>query len=282
MGDNKFMQYIKVGSENSRNINLHYEDHGSGDPVILIHGWPLNGGSWEKQEAALLDSGYRVVTYDRRGFGESSKPVTGYDYDTFASDLNQVIKSLELEDVTLVGSSMGTGEITRYIGKYGTENIKKAGLFASIPPYLLKTSDNPEGVDQAVFDGIIDGIKADRLGFLKQFLNDFYNMDVLGDKLISPQAFQYSWNVAARASPAGTLKCVYTWLTDFREDVKKIDVPTLILHGDADRVLPIDVTGRRLKDIVKNNKYVEVKDGPHGLIWTHADQVNDELLDFLG
>ena len=275
------MQYIGVGEENSRKINLHYEDHGSGDPVLLIHGWPLNGGSWEKQESALLDSGYRVITYDRRGFGESSKPVTGYDYDTFADDLNHVITSLELEDLTIVGFSMGTGEVTRYLGRYGSKNIKKAGLLASIPPFLLKTSDNPIGVDQSVFDSIMNAIKTDRLAFLTQFFSDFYNMDVLGGKLISEQAFQYSWNVASRASATGTYECVKSWLTDFREDVKSIDVPTLIIHGDADRILPIDVTGRRLKNIVTDNTYVEIEGAPHGLIWTHADEVNQALLDFL-
>ncbi len=275
------MQRIDVGKENSRKIKLHYEDHGSGDPVILIHGWPLNGGSWEKQESALLDSGYRVISYDRRGFGKSSQPATGYDYDTFAEDLNQVIKSLELEDISLIGFSMGTGEVTRYIGKYGTSKIKKAGLLASIPPYLLKTSDNPEGVEQSGFDDIKNAIKTDRLAFLTQFFNNFYNMDVLGGKLISDQAFQYSWNVASRASPTGTLECVNAWLTDFREDIKSIDVPTLILHGNADRILPIDVTARRLKNLINNNTYVEIDGAPHGLIWTHAEQVNKAILDFL-
>ncbi len=276
------MQYIEVGKENSKKINLHYEDHGSGDPVVLIHGWPLNGGSWEKQETALLDSGYRVITYDRRGFGKSSQPVTGYDYDTFAEDLDKVIKSLELDDISLVGFSMGTGEVTRYLGKYGSDNVKKAGLLASIPPYLLKTSDNPEGVEQSGFDDIMNAIKNDRLAFLTQFLNDFYNRDILGGKLISEQAFQNSWNVASTASPTGTYECVKTWLTDFREDVDSIDIPTLILHGDADRILPIEVTGRRLKNLIKKNVYVEIENGPHGLIWTHADQVNTALLDFLG
>ena len=275
------MQYIDVGNENSTSIKLHYEDHGSGDPVVLIHGWPLNGASWEKQELALLNSGYRVITYDRRGFGDSSQPVTGYDYDTFAADLNKLIKALELEDVTLVGFSMGTGEVTRYIGNYGTDNVKKAGLLGSIPPYLLKTSDNPDGVDKEGFNQIMAAIKNDRLAFLTQFLTDFYNMDILEGKLISKEVFQNSWNVASTASPTGTYECVKTWLTDFRKDVESIDIPTLILHGDADRILPVDKTARRLKDLVKNNTYVEIENGPHGLIWTHAEQVNKALLDFL-
>ncbi len=275
------MQYITVGKENSKDINLHYEDHGTGKPVVLIHGWPLNGGSWEKQESILLDAGYRVITYDRRGFGESSKPSTGYNYDTFTADLDKLIKSLDLQNVTLIGFSMGTGEVAHYLGKYGSNHIEKAVLLAPIPPYLLKTGDNSEGVDQSVFNGIMDAIKADRPAFLTQFLHDFYNLDVFKDKLISKQANQYSWNVAARASPIGTYECVKTWLTDFREDIKNIDIPTLVMQGTADRILPIDATGRRLNKAIKDCKYVEIGNAPHGLIWTHAEQINNELLDFL-
>lgn len=275
------MQYIEVGKENSTTIKLHYEDHGSGDPVVLIHGWPLNGASWEKQELALLNSGYRVITYDRRGFGDSSQPLNGYDYDTFAADLDKVIKTLELEEVILAGFSMGTGEVTRYIGNYGTDNIKKACLLGSIPPYLLKTSDNPDGVDGEGFEQIKATIKEDRLAFLTQFLNDFYNMDLLEGKLVSKEVFQNSWNVASTASPTGTYECVNAWLTDFRKDVEAINIPTLILHGDADRILPIDTTARKLKNLIKNNKYVEIENGPHGLLWSHAEQVNQALLDFL-
>ena len=275
------MQYINVGKENSRDINLHYEDHGSGIPVVLIHGWPLNAGSWEKQELALLDAGYRVVSYDRRGFGESSKPATGYDYDTFASDLDTVLKTLDLNYVNLVGFSMGTGEVTRYLSTYGSDRVEKAALLASIPPFLLNTPDNPLGIDKSVFDGIMDAIQTDRLAYLTQFFQDFYNMDVLGGKLISEQFNQYSWNVASRASPKGTYECVKAWLTDFREDLKSIDVPTLIMHGDADRILPIEATGRRLPEAIKGSKYVEVEDGPHGMIWSHADKINSTLLDFI-
>jgi non-heme chloroperoxidase len=275
------MQFINVGKENSKNINLHYEDHGNGKPVVLIHGWPLNGGSWERQESVLLDAGFRVISYDRRGFGQSSQPSTGYDYDTFATDLDKLINTLDLHDVILVGFSMGTGEVTRYISKYGSKRVDKSVLISSIPPYLLKTSDNPKGVDQIVFDGIMNAIKEDRLAFLTQFFSDFYNLDENEDKLISKQAVQYSWNVASRASPIGTLECTKAWLTDFREDVKNIDVPTLIIHGDADRILPIDATGRRLPEAIKDNKYVEVKNGPHCIIQTHAKQVNSALMDFI-
>jgi non-heme chloroperoxidase len=275
------MQFIKVDNENSKDIKLHYEDHGSGKPVVMIHGWPLNGGSWENQERALLDAGYRVVTYDRRGFGESSKPSTGYDYDTFTADLDKLITTLDLNDVNLVGFSMGTGEVTRYLSRYGSDRVDKAALLASIPPYLLKTDDNPDGIEQSVFDGFISAIKSDRLSFLTEFLNNFYNMDLLGGKLISEEVNRYSWNVASRASPIATLKCVTAWLTDFREDLKSLDVPTMVVHGDADRILPIDVTARRLREIIKPKKYVEIKDAPHGLIWTHSNEINQSILDFL-
>lgn len=279
--EDTLMQYISVGKENSRDINLHYEDHGSGIPVVLIHGWPLNAGSWEKQELALLNAGYRVVSYDRRGFGESSKPATGYDYDTFASDLDTVLKTLDLNYVNLVGFSMGTGEVTRYLSTYGSDRVEKAALLASIPPFLLNTPDNPLGIDKSIFDGIMDAIQTDRLAYLTQFFQDFYNMDILGGKLISEQFNQYSWNVASRASPKGTYECVKAWLTDFREDLKSIDVPTLIMHGDADRILPIEATGRRLPEAIRGSKYVEVEDGPHGMIWSHADKINSTLLDFI-
>lgn len=275
------MQFINVGKENSKDILLHYEDHGTGKPVVLIHGWPLNGASWEKQEFVLLDAGFRVITYDRRGFGLSSKPSTGYDYDTFVADLDKLMNTLDLHHAILVGFSMGTGEVTRYISKYGSKRVDKAVLISSIPPYLLKTSDNPKGVDQLVFDGIKNGIKEDRFAFLTLFFSDFYNLDQNEDKLISKQAVQYSWNIASRASAIGTFECVKSWVTDFREDVKNIDVPTLIIHGDADRVLPIDASGRRLPEVIKDNKYVEIKDGPHCIIQTHTEQVNKALMDFI-
>jgi pimeloyl-ACP methyl ester carboxylesterase len=276
------MPTITVGKENSGDIELYYEDHGSGNPVMLVHGWPLSGASWEKQVPALLETGYRVITYDRRGFGESSKPTMGYDYDTFAEDLHKLVTTLNLKDAALVGFSMGGGEVARYLGKYGNKHVSKAVFIASIPPFLLKTPDNPEGVDGSVFDGIKKGIAADRLAFLTQFLSNFYNVDVLGGKLISDQAVQLSWNIGAGASPKGTLDCVSAWLTDFRNDLKKIDVPTLVVHGDADRILPLGATGKRTQEFVKGSKLVVVEGGPHGLTWTHAEKVNRELLAFLG
>jgi pimeloyl-ACP methyl ester carboxylesterase len=275
------MPYVTVGKENSGNIDLYYEDHGSGQPVVLIHGWPLSGASWERQVLPLLDAGYRVITYDRRGFGNSSKPTSGYDYDTFAEDLDKVLTKLELRNIGLVGFSMGGGEVARYLGKHGSERVAKAVFIASVPPFLLKTADNAGGIDSSVFDGIKKGIAADRPAFLAKFLSDFYNVDVLRGERISDQAVQASWNVAAGASPKGTLDCVTAWYTDFRKDLPKIGVPTLVIHGDADRILPLAVTGTRTHEAIKGSRLVVVKGGPHGLTWTHAEKVNRELLDFL-
>jgi len=272
---------IAVGRENSTTIELYYEDHGSGSPVVLIHGWPLNGASWEKQTAALLAAGHRVITYDRRGFGRSSQPAVGYNYDTFASDLNTVLTSLSLTDVCLVGFSMGTGEVTRYIGKYGTKRVRKAVLIGTLGPYLVKAADNPDGVDASVFDGLKAAIKADRPTTLLDFLHNFYNYDVLGGKLVSERVVEDNWNVAVGASATGTLACVDSWIEDFRKDIVRNDVPTLLLHGDADRILPPDATSRRQAKMIKNVKFVELKNGPHGVLWTHAEQVNRELVDFL-
>ena len=273
--------YIKVAQENSTPIELYYEDHGSGLPVVLIHGWPLSGASWEKQTAALLAAGHRVITYDRRGFGRSSKPAVGYNYDTFAADLDVVLSTLNLTDVSLVGFSMGTGEVTRYIGKYGTKRVRKAVLIGTLGPYLVKAPDNPEGVDKSVFEGIKAAIKADRPAFLMEFLKNFYNYDVTGGKLVSERVLEDNWNVAAGASATGTRACVDSWIEDFRQDIARNTVPTLILHGDADRILPADATSRRQAKLLKNARFVEIKGGPHGLLWTYAEQVNSELVKFL-
>ncbi|MGA2139887.1 MAG: alpha/beta hydrolase [Verrucomicrobiia bacterium] len=275
------MSTINVGQENSTPIDLYYEDHGSGKPVVLIHGWPLSGASWEKQVAALLAARHRVITYDRRGFGQSSKPSTGYDYDTFAEDLDKLMTELELRDVALVGFSMGGGEVARYLGAYGSKRVSKAVFISSIPPFLLKTADNPDGVAGSVFEGIKKSIVADRPAFLSAFLANFYNVDVLRGKRISDQAVQYSWNIAAAASAKASLDCVPAWGTDFRKDLTKIDVPTLVIHGDSDRILPIAATGNRTHEAVKGARLVVVKGGPHGLIWTHADKVNPKLVNFL-
>src|SRR2546428_9889349 len=273
--------FITVGSENSKSIDLYYEDLGAGQPVVLIHGWPLNGASWEKQTAALLAAGRRVITYDRRGFGSSSKPSTGYDYDTFAADLNALLTTLDLQKVDLVGFSMGTGEVTRYIGKYGTTRVRKAVLIGTLGPYLVKAADNPEGVEAKVFEDIKAALRADRPAFLMEFLRNFYNYDVTGGKLVSERVLEDNWNVAAGASAIGTVACVDAWVEDFRKDIPKNTVPTLILHGDADRILPPDATSRRQAKMIKNVTFVELPGGPHGVLWTHADRTNTELVSFL-
>jgi non-heme chloroperoxidase len=273
--------FVEVGQENSTPINLYYEDHGSGSPVVLIHGYPLTGASWEKQVPALLAAGHRVVTYDRRGFGKSSQPTIGYDYDTFADDLHTLIAHLELEDFSLVGFSMGGGEVARYLGKYGSEHVRKAVIMSGVPPYLLKTPDNPEGVDKSVFDGIEAAINNDRYAFFTQFFANFYNTDVLLGKRVSEQAVQSSWNVAAGCSATATLQCVPTWYTDFRKDLARIDVPTLVMHGDADRVLPIDASGARTAKLIKGAQYQVVKGGPHNIAWTYPEIVTPSLVSFL-
>ncbi len=275
------MSTITVGKENSTSIDLYYEDHGSGLPVVLIHGWPLSGASWEKQTAALLKAGYRVITYDRRGFGRSSKPGVGYNYDTFAADLDKLLKKLNLKKVALVGFSMGSGEVTRYLRKYGSKRVRKAVLIGTLGPYLVKTADNPEGVDAKVFEDIKAALRADRPAFLMEFLKNFYNYDVTGGKLVSERVLEDNWNVAAGASAIGTVACVDCWIEDFRKDVAKNTVPTLILHGDADGILPPDATSRRQAKMLKKVKFVELPGGPHGVLWTHADQINSELLSFL-
>jgi non-heme chloroperoxidase len=275
------MPHVTVGRENSADILLHYEDHGSGRPVVLIHGWPLSGRSWEKQLPPLLEAGYRVVTYDRRGFGESSRPTVGYEYDTLASDLHALMTQLDLRDAAIVGFSMGGGEVARYVATHGRDRVTKAAFVGAIPPFLLKTADNPEGVDEPVFDGIKKGLAADRPAFLAAFFQNFYNVDVLGGKRVSDELVRLSWNIASGASPVGTLACVSAWLTDFRKDLAKFDMPTLIVHGDADRIVPLEVSGRRTHAAVKDSKLVVLKDAPHGLNWTHAEDLNRALLDFL-
>ena len=276
------MPYVTVGKENSGDIELYYEDHGSGDPVVLIHGYPLSGASWEKQLSALLSAGHRVITYDRRGFGKSSQPATGYNYDTFAEDLRKLVRHLNLRDCALVGFSMGGGEVARYLGKYGSKGVSKAVFISSVPPYLLKTADNPDGVDAGVFDGIQKAVAADRYAFFTEFFKNFFNTDVFLGKRISQEAVQAGWNVAAGASPTASLACVPTWHEDFRADLGRIEVPALVIHGDADRIVPINASGQKTATLVKDARLVVIKDGPHAVNWTHADEVNAELVNFLG
>jgi non-heme chloroperoxidase len=276
------MPYANVGKENSGDIDLYYEDHGSGDPVVLIHGYPLSGASWEKQIPMLLAAGHRVITYDRRGFGKSSRPTAGYNYDSFAEDLHKLVTKLKLRDFALVGFSMGGGEVARYLGKYGSKGVSKAVFIGAVSPFLLKTPDNPEGVDGAVFEGIQKAIVADRYAFFTEFFKNFYNVDVFLGKRVSEQAVQASWNIAAGASATASLACVPTWHEDFREDLKRVDVPTLVIHGDGDRIVPITASGLRTAKLIKGARLLVVKDGPHCVTWTHADEVNCELVNFLG
>ena len=275
------MPYVTVGKENGTNIDIYYEDHGSGKPIILIHGYPLSGASWEKQMPVLLNAGYRVITYDRRGFGKSSQPTAGYNYDTFAADLREVITQLKLQDVTLVGFSMGGGEIARYFGKYGSKDMSKAVFIGAVPPFLLKTADNPEGVDGSVFEGIKNAVAADRYAFFTEFFKNFYNTDLYLGKRVSDDVVRASWNVAAGSSATASLACVPTWLEDFRENLKRVDVPTLVIHGDDDRIVPLSAAGQRTARLVKGAKLVVIKGGPHCITWTHADEVNTALLNFL-
>jgi non-heme chloroperoxidase len=275
------MPTVTVGQENSANIEIYYEDHGAGQPVVLIHGYPLSGRAWDKQVLALLDAGYRVITYDRRGFGKSSQPVTGYDYDSFAADLSALLEDLDLREAVLVGHSMGTGEVTRYLGRYGSARVAKGVLVSPIPPYLLQAADNPDGVPQALFDGFAQAARADTPAWMKGFLDNFYNIDTLRGTLVSDQAWQASWNLAVTASATAAVACISTWTTDFRDDLPKIDVPVLVIHGDADQVLPLGKTASRLPDLIKDMRLVVVEGGPHAIPWTHASQVNTALLDFL-
>lgn len=275
------MPVVRVGSQNGSGIDIYFEDHGSGLPVMLIHGYPLDGRSWERQECALLEAGYRVISYDRRGFGQSSKPTTGYDYDTLAADLAVLIDHLDLAGINLVGFSMGTGEVIRYLGSRGSARVRKAVLLGALPPFLLKTDDNPQGVDGQVFDRIKAALAADRFAYLETFLNDSYNADVLGGTRISDQAWYAAFIAALAASAHATCACVDTWLTDFRPDLRKIDIPTLVIHGTDDRILPVTATAQRLPGFINDIRVITIDHGPHNITWTHPDEVNTALLSFL-
>ncbi|MGO2752039.1 MAG: alpha/beta fold hydrolase [Pseudoclavibacter sp.] len=278
------MGYIKVGTQNSTDIELYYEDHGAGQPVVLIHGYPLNGASWERQTRELLAAGYRVITYDRRGFGQSSKVTEGYDYDTFANDLNVVLETLDLHDVILVGFSMGTGELARYVGRHGHERVAKLAFLASLEPFLVQRDDNPTGVPQDVFDGISKNAHADRFAWFTNFYKDFYNLDENLGSRISQEVVDANWTTATQSAPVAAYAVVPTWIEDFRGDVAAVresGKPALILHGTSDNILPIDSTGRPFHAAFPEAEYVEVEGAPHGLLWTHAEEVNEVLLKFV-
>lgn len=279
------MGYLAVETENHTPVDLYYEDHGAGQPVVLIHGYPLDGHSWERQTSELLGAGYRVITYDRRGFGQSSKVTAGYDYDTFAADLHTLLETLELQDVVLVGFSMGTGELARYVARYGHDRIAKLAFLGSLQPYLVARDDNPEGVPQDVFDQIVAAAKEDRYAWFTQFFSDFYNLDDQLGRRISQEVVTAHWNVAAASAPVAAHAVVGAWIEDFRADVEAVRAsgkPALILHGTADHILPIDATARRLRRALPEAEYVEIDDAPHGLLWTHATEVNAALRAFLG
>ena len=278
------MGRITVGRENTTDIELYYEDHGTGQPVVLVHGYPLDGNSWELQARELLAAGYRVLTYDRRGFGGSSKVATGYDYDTFAADLDTLLETLDLHDVILVGFSMGTGELARYVKNHGHERVAKLAFLASLEPFLLQREDNPEGVPQSVFDGIEQAARGDRYAWYTQFYADFYNLDENLGSRISEETVRASWTTAIGSAPVAAYAVVPSWLEDFRADVEAVRAsgkPTLILHGTADRILPIDATGRRFHAALPDAEYVEVEGAPHGLLVTHTAEVNEALLAFV-
>ncbi|MEV4138348.1 alpha/beta hydrolase [Dactylosporangium sp. NPDC049742] len=276
------MPYITVGTENAGPIDLYYEDHGAGRPVVLIHGFPFNGATWEKLSIPLLASGHRVITYDRRGFGNSSQPSTGYDYDTLAADLDALMTKLDLRDAVLIGHSMGTGEVTRYLGTRDSRRVARAVLLAPLAPFLLKTADNPEGVDRSVFDGIQAAILEDRFAYLTKFCEAFFNWDENRGTLVSEEAFRAHWEIGARGSAKGTHDCVAAWLTDFRPDLPRIDVPVLIVQGDQDRVLPYPATGGRLQPMLPDARLITLKGAPHGIPWTHPREVVAATMEFIG
>lgn len=275
------MGLITVGHENSSPIQLHYEDHGCGQPVVLIHGYPLNGSSWEKQERTLINAGYRVITYDRRGFGRSSQPTIGYDFDTFAADLRVLLDTLEVTDAILAGFSMGTGEVLRYVSRYGLSRVSKLVFLAPLPPYLLVAKDNPTGLPDAFFDDITRASTTDRYAYFTQFFHDFFNLDENLGRLISEEAVRHSFHVACEASWFASSACVATWREDFRSDLVTIQVPAMIMQGTSDRILPINATGRPFAEAAHHARYIEIVGAPHGFMWTHADEVNTHLLAFL-
>lgn len=270
-----------VGTTGANQTEIYYEDLGKGKPVVLIHGWPLSHRMWETQINGLVDAGYRCIAYDRRGFGESGKPAAGYDYDTFASDLNDLINQLDLRDVTLAGFSMGGGEVARYIGRYGTDRVAKAMLLGAVTPFMLKAADNPAGIDRSVLDGMIAGVKGDRLSFLANFFPAFYNYDA-NAKDANVDLIPFSKWIAWGASPIATQQCITAFgTTDFRNDLKKFNVPTIVIHGDSDRIVPFEISAKIAHEMISGSRLEVIKGAPHGFAATHAQKLTELMLDFL-
>jgi non-heme chloroperoxidase len=276
--------FICVDVENATDVDLYYEDLGSGQPIVLIDGFPLGGLAWQKQVPPLLAAGYRVITYHRRGFGRSDRVTIGYDYDTFAADLNTLLEVLDVTDVVLSGFSMGTGEVGRYLGTYGPSRVDKAVFISALEPFLLKTDTNPDGLEGSVFTAALADAVKDRYAFLRRFYADVYNTDETSGTRISGHVIESSWKAACSASAYASVAAVITLTTDFRPDVAKIagyDIGVLIVHGTHDRILPINATARPFHTLLDRADYVEIPGAPHGLLLTHSDVVNHELLDFL-
>ena len=275
------MGKFAVDAENGLPIELHYTDQGEGQPVVLLHGWPLSGRSWEAQVPALIDAGYRVIAYDRRGFGQSSQPWKGYDYDTFANDLAQLMNHLDLSDAVLIGFSMGGGEVVRYLRNHGHDRVSKIVLASAVTPFLFKTPDNPDGgLDEEFVQGMLKSVAEDRMAFLDEFLTNFFSAN--GELKISPQQKAYAVSLAAMASPKGTAECINAWgRTDFRNDLAAVELPTLVIHGDADAIVPIEVSGNRTASSIKDAQLVVINDAPHGLLVSHAKEWNEAVIGFL-
>jgi non-heme chloroperoxidase len=275
------MSFITVGKENSTDINLYYEDHGQGQPVVLIHGYPQSGAAWEQQLQPLLDASHRVITYDRRGFGKSSQPVVGYDYETFAADLDCLINKLDLRDAVLVGHSMGSGEICRYLSRFGTERVAKCVLISALQPCLLKSEINPDGVDASVFETFQASARTDRFKFLRTFFDAFFSSGMLSNNGVSDECFEHCIEVGAFASPKAIHDCIETWKTDFTGDLSAITIPTLILHGTSDKVVAFEATAPKIQQAIPGSVLIPIDGAPHSLPWTHATDVNREILAFL-
>ena len=276
------MPYVNVAQQDEQSVDLYYEVQGTGKPVVLIHGWPLSGRAWEAQLPALVEAGYQVIAYDRRGFGQSSKPWNGYDYDTLAQDLKALMDELDLTDATIVGFSMGGGEVARYLGNFGSERISKAVLASAVPPYLFKADDNPDGaLAEADIQEFLDGVSGDRIAFLNDFTKNFFT-PADGKLLVSKPMRLYNRDIASFASAKATYDCVKSFsYTDFRDDLKKFDVPTLVIHGDADQIVPFEASGQRSHDMIADSQLHIVEGGPHGINVTHAKEFNDTLIAFL-